>query len=86
MKKDKPIWEKAVELGEKAGDDTWKDYPKNLSHKKCKWKINDDFNTWVMSECGKEYYMAHVSFSSFFKNYKYCPYCGKEIEIKESEG
>lgn len=49
------------------------------SMKTCEWeKIEDDFRcSYYTSECGEDHDNIEI------ENFKYCPYCGGKIKIKE---
>lgn len=50
---------------------------------KCKWEKGKDIHTYHVfwTNCKKKIYAA-----AYYKNdYKFCPYCGREIKLKQSQ-
>jgi len=52
---------------------------------KCEWEggIFDWVTPMFKTGCKSEYYPSHDDWEPLDDNYKHCPYCGKEIEVKE---
>jgi hypothetical protein len=53
---------------------------------KCYWKIEDDhwYNSYYISSCGDKFIFNEEG--PFENNFKYCPFCGRKIKIKEEQG
>ena len=52
----------------------------------CIWETNDDaYDSRINSDCGKQPYFEDEVTKEylFLMGYKFCPYCGKRIIVKE---
>lgn len=65
-------------MNEQVKKDCEKTEPENTGT--CKVTINDDNPRWKTFACVSGYEFPHS-----MRDWKYCPYCGKEIEIEEEK-